>query len=203
MKRTTFFFAFILAALSAFSQNVAPYGGKPGKWVSANGTYSFILDEPLFANPSPAIVGGVELNLPKPERPGYNFRGAKIAGLAIISSASFVDGVLEGYQFDGRRSFERKFGADPEGFWGSQSWRKVYVDGNPEKGFRSKFHKNAGALDFYHVADDFRKWGYLSGGAVFVLGAKGQDWKKCLLDFGIVFVSSSLSKRAGMQWVRN
>ena len=43
----------------------------------------------------------------------------------VIGFASVVDGVVEGYEFDGRLSFERKWGVDAFGFWGSKSWVRV------------------------------------------------------------------------------
>jgi len=152
-----------------------------------------LMAEPLYAQ---------QPNLHLKEK--YKVTTGKAIGWATIAVASAVDGALEGYQFDGRKSFERKWGVDPYGPMGSQSWRMVYVEGNPELGFKSWFHEKWGALDFYHLADDTRKFGYIGGGiSLGIGGAKAnQNWKHWLLDIAITSVISSGAKSAGMRWVR-
>jgi len=152
-----------------------------------------LMTEPLYAQ---------QPNLHLKEK--YKVTTGKAIGWATIAVAGFADGALEGYQFDGRKSFERKWNADPNGFWGSQSWRMIYNEGNPELGVKSKLHKWVGAMDFYHVADDIRKVGYIGGGiSLGIGGAKAtQNWKHWLLDIAITSVISSGAKSAGMKWVR-
>lgn len=65
-------------------------------------------------------------------KPQYKITNTKLIGWSVCIWAGLVDGVLEGYGFDGRRSFERKFGADPDGYFGSRSWAKAYPDKNPQ-----------------------------------------------------------------------
>ena len=122
----------------------------------------------------------------------YKVTKTKIIGWTVLASAGFIDGMVEGYEFDGRTSFERKFGADPNGFWGSQSWR------NKDNWYAKQF----GVFDFYHVADDFRKLGYISGGVLITLGEK-QNWKHLLIDVGVGLLVSSGAKRSGLHYIRN
>ncbi len=144
----------------------------------------------------------INLNLPKQK---YKLSSGKIAGWLTLSAVSFIDGVAEGYTFDGRKSFERKYSVDPYGFWGSESWRRVYVDGDPANGHKSWLHKNLGAWDFYHAADDLRKYGYI--GSASLLGISFYRFDKSiwhwLLDAGISIGLSIFWKRTGMQWIRN
>lgn len=135
----------------------------------------------------------------------YRITKCKMAGWIVLTIAAFADGAVEGYEFDGRTSFERKWGADPSGFWGSQSWRMVYKNGNPEDGYKSWWHEKAGAMDFYHVADDVRKTFYICGGLVVGICAakKNKKFKHYLYDFAISLAITSLAKNAGMIWVRS
>lgn len=126
----------------------------------------------------------------------YNFGKDKWAAMLVVCGAGFVDGMVEGYEFDGRKSFERKWGVDSYGFFGSQSWDSEWTAWE-----RAKMSQT----DFYHVADDVRKWGYQAGG--FMLGRAAarhnkrrvHDWFDVLL----VGVASGLWKSAGMYYVRH
>ena len=121
-----------------------------------------------------------------------------------MAVAGAADGMVEGYEFDGRKSFERKFGVSKTGYFGSESWKRAYKDGNPDNGFKSDFARIMGAQDFYHHADDLRKIGYLSGGVV--IGAQHRKNTKkwhTVADFAIGFAVSSITKSAAMWWIRN
>ena len=99
-------------------------------------------------------------------------------GIIIITLASAIDGILEGYGFDSRRSFERKYGVDTLGFWGSLSWKGKKTFGQ--------------TWDFYHIADDLRKYGYILG-AILI----GLNWTII-----IAILLSIVSKRFGVIWIR-
>ena len=133
----------------------------------------------------------------------YKLTKSKAAGFAALALASAVDGVLEGYAFDGRKSFERKYGADQQSWAGSQSWRRAYVNGDPNQGHASAYAKHFGAWDFYHLADDVRKFGYVGAGLSIGFNFKDQNWRATLLDLLISAIISSGSKRLAMAWVRN
>ncbi len=134
----------------------------------------------------------------------YRITRAKIAGWGMVAVAGAADGAVNGYEFDGRKSFERKFNAKKTGYFGSESWKSAYRNGDPEQGFKSSLHRNIGAFDFYHHADDLRKIGYISGGVV--IGTQHRKNTKkwhTVADFAIGFAVSSITKSAAMWWVRN
>lgn len=135
----------------------------------------------------------------------YRITPAKITGWGISVIGGAADGMVEGYTFDGRTSFERKWNASRYGFWGSESWRMVYRNGQPEQGFKTPLHNWAGAADFYHVADDTRKFGYISGGILIGIGGAkvNTKWWHYAADFGIGFTLSAISKAGAMYWIRN
>jgi len=134
----------------------------------------------------------------------YRITRAKIAGWGMVAVAGAADGAVNGYEFDGRKSFERKFNVSKTGYFGSQSWKRAYKGNNPDNGFKSDFVRIVGAQDFYHHADDLRKIGYLSGGVV--IGTQHRKNTKkwhTVADFAIGFAVSSLTKSAAMWWIRN
>lgn len=125
----------------------------------------------------------------------YEWNKGKYLGLGLTVAGGFIDGAVEGYEFDGRTSFERKWGVEEYSFFGSKSWDM------PMNGWERQF----GKFDFYHVADDLRKVSYISGGIVIGLsGAKlEQKWFHYFYDFLITFAASGISKWAGMYYVRH
>ena len=133
----------------------------------------------------------------------YRITRAKLAGWSMVAVAGAADGAVNGYEFDGRKSFERKFNVSKTGYFGSQSWKRAYKGNNPDNGFKSDFVRIVGAQDFYHHADDLRKIGYLSGGVVLGLNAHRNTNKwHTVADFAIGFAVSSITKSAAMWWIR-
>jgi len=134
----------------------------------------------------------------------YRITPTKLAGWGMVAVAGAADGMVEGYEFDGRKSFERKYGVSKTGYFGSQSWKRAYKGNNQDNGFKSDFVRIMGAQDFYHHADDLRKVGYLSGGVVIGTQHKKNTKKwHTVADFAISFAVSSLTKSAAMWWIRN
>lgn len=133
------------------------------------------------------------------------FAWPKLIGYGLVAFAGFKDGMVEGYEFDGRKSWERKKGVSPYSQRGSESWRSVYMNGDPELGFKSKFHEIMGAWDWYHRNDDYRKIGYVSGGiAIGIGGAKvNKKWWHYAVDFGISLIVSGSAKSMGMKFIRS
>ncbi len=111
-----------------------------------------------------------------------------IIGILAVTIAAFIDGALEGWGFDGRIYFEKRFGANPSGFWGSKSWERKYTNPN-------FWNKHFGVFDFYHVADDLRKYGYITG--AFLIG-----FYSGFVYLIIAIVLSVISKRTGMKTIR-
>jgi len=134
----------------------------------------------------------------------YKITKAKLIGFGLCVAGGATDGLLEGYHIDNRTSFERKYNAKRYGFWGSESWRMVYKGGNPDNGFKSPVHKWLGATDFYHIADDVRKVGYISGGLVIGISAGRTNQKlwHYAADFAISFALSAASKSIAYKYIR-
>ena len=125
----------------------------------------------------------------------YKFGWDKWQGMLVICAAGFVDGAVEGYEFDSRLSFNRKWGVDKYSFFGSHSWDSNW---NSWEKFRGS------QFDFYHLADDTRKVGYVAGG--FMMGRASLKNKRKVhnfFDYTIAFVCSGIWKSAGMYYVRH
>lgn len=135
----------------------------------------------------------------------YKVTKTKVAGWGITAIGGALDGLVEGYEFGDRLFFERKHGVNRYGYWGSQSWRNVYKNGDPANGFKSPAHRWLGAWDFYHHADDGRKLGYIGGSIMLgVGGAKNNTkWWHYAADFAVTFAISAATKSAGMAYIRN
>lgn len=142
--------------------------------------------------------------------PVFNFRGyqvnnLKLAGWAGLAFVGAVDGIVCGYEFDGRKSFERKYNVSKLGYFGSESWLLAYKNSDVQQGQKNAITKVFGAQDFYHHADDFRKLGYISGGITLGVSGTQTNTKKWhyLTDFLIGFAVSGTAKAAGMYFIRN
>ena len=135
----------------------------------------------------------------------YRITRAKVAGWGMCAVGGAADGLLEGYEFDGRKSFERKYGVNKYGYFGSESWRKVYIGGKEANGFKSPLHQVFGASDFYHHADDLRKIGYISGSVIIGINGHKTNTKRWyyIIDFATAFTLSAITKTAAMQWIRS
>lgn len=133
------------------------------------------------------------------------FAWPKLVGYALAGFGGLKDWMVEGFDFDGRTSWERKRGVDAYSQRGSQSWRLAYVNGNPDLGFKSKFHELMGAWDWYHRNDDYRKIGYYTGGIVLGIGGRisNKKIKHYLFDFAIGWAISATAKSIGMKFIRN
>jgi hypothetical protein len=138
-----------------------------------------------------------QINLGSIRGTEYQINKEKWWGFGLVVAAGFVDGMVEGYEFDGRTSFERKWGVSPDNpFWGSNSW---------DTGKNTGWERQFGVVDFYHVADDLRKVGYISGGVTIGIGAakRKQKLRHYLYDIGLSFVIGGISKWAGMYYIRH
>lgn len=134
----------------------------------------------------------------------YRITRGKIAGWSVLAVAGFTDGVVEGFEFDGRKSFERKYNVQPVSCFGSESWKLAYYANDPEQP-KKPLWSVIGAPDFYHLADDVRKIGYISGGiTIGISGAKANTkWWHYAVDFGASLAISGMSKAAGMYCIRH
>lgn len=119
-----------------------------------------------------------------------------IAAILTLLFAGVVDGILEGWGFDGRQSFERKYDIDPFAFFGSKSHLQAYSNPNI-------YNKVFGVFDFYHVFDDLRKGSYILSGIFLVLYVAPDIDANIFVQFIGAFMISAGGKIAGMQWIRN
>lgn len=135
----------------------------------------------------------------------YKFTRGKLIGVTTLAFAGIFDGLIKGYEMDGRRAFQRKYNVSKYSWAGEYSWKRVYVNNDPMQGFKSPFHKWFGAFDFYHTVDDLSKVTYMGGS--FTLGFAGvltnQSIKHAGIDFATSFIVSSLTKSIALAWIRN
>lgn len=113
-----------------------------------------------------------------------------MGGLIVVFLAGAIDGIVEGFEFDGRKSFERKYNVDEFGFWGSKSWTRRTTDPNI-------WNRWFGVFDFYHIGDDLRAMFYLLGATLLA-----QDYRLWLALL-IGWVAKGVGKWLGMGWIRN
>lgn len=145
----------------------------------------------------------IKLNLPQKQK--YKLGWRKPVGWIMLGSVAFINGAGQAYSWGDRKDFEKKWNKDPYGFWGSQSWRMVYVNGDPAQGYKHWIYKHTGAIDFYHVADDISKYGYMTAGTIIGIDFYSEEkvlWH-WLLDLGISLTVAAFGKRAGMNWIHN
>lgn len=142
----------------------------------------------------------VQLNLG-----GYKITKLKLAGLGLVALGGAANGMLQGYEFDGRASFERKWGKSQTGFWGSLSWTKRYRDGNPAYGLAHPAYVVLPVADFYHVTQVVHHHSLVTGGVLVGIGGgfSRQKWWHYLIDIGLSAAVNSTAQAAGLWWIRN
>jgi hypothetical protein len=152
-----------------------------------------------------ALFAAVSLSAQEFKIGTYKVTPGKLAGWGVTAVGGLADGLVEGFEFDGRTFFVRKHGADRYGYWGDLSWTKVYNNRDPAQGFKSPLHRWVGAWDFVHNMDDLRKVGYMGGSVVLgISGSKSNSkWWHYAADFTISFALSAVAKSAGMAYIRN
>lgn len=126
----------------------------------------------------------------------YKLSKEKWIGWSQVAVGSFLIGFRDRYVLDGRIFFEEHWGSAPRSFWGSESWRNVYVNGDPTQGFKSRWAEWTGARDFYHVSGDAGKFLLISGGLTMTLGDK-KPWWHHAINLGASLIISSGFDRLG------
>ena len=124
----------------------------------------------------------------------YKINKNQLIGWSILGVTGVIDGAHTAYSYN-NRIFEQNFGADELGFFGSQSWRRLYD--NPDF-----YNKNFGVFNFDHIAQDLKVLGYVSGGVVIGIGKK-KKFKYYLYDFLISAIVISGTKRLTFEIIRN
>ena len=190
-----------LVASALLSQNVAPYGGQPGKWMTVGGVHTFVLDTPLFSTAAVPITAlpepkGWEWDGPFSKKAEYKITWGKLGLWSANAVAGALWGGREAYHAD-LRVFEKKWGVDEYSFFGSRAWERNYegnrylnADGqpNPHKGdFGNTFR------DYWHFSGATSR--VLWVGTTFTIGAgKKQKLHHKLIDLAI---GGAISATAG------
>ena len=134
----------------------------------------------------------------------YPVTKLKVAGLAIIAIGGAANGAAQGYYYDGGTSFERIWGASPNGFWGSQSWRKRYRNGEPALGLAHPAYSILPVFDFNHSAQFIANHATYTGGIVLGIGSMKSNgkWWHYALDFGAATAANVLFRAAVLNAIR-
>jgi hypothetical protein len=135
---------------------------------------------------------------------GYELTKTKAVGLALVAIGGITNGMLQGYEFDGRMSFERKYNVDPRGYWGSQSWARRYRDFNPAHGLAHPAYKHLPVFDFYHTAQIIHHHSLVTGGIIVGISSAytNKKWWHYGLDLAASTFINSASQSIGLRWIR-
>lgn len=146
-----------------------------------------------------SIAEPVRVSLPADAPLPYRVTMGKAAGFGLCFLGGFVHGMREAYHAE-PKVFELRFGAKPDGFFGSESWKRKYHDydgGNAVE--RSVLFTPVS--DFWHVSAWVEKGYYLTGTAVVVLGER-RRWTHYVADVAISFVAASLGSAISYRALR-
>lgn len=139
----------------------------------------------------------------------YAFSKQQIVGTALSFVGGFIHGMREKYHAD-PRVFEKAFGASPESFFGSESWKRKYDANGNERRFYTSFS------DFWHVSEWVSKGAIMAGTTVLITykhcnkhntntcSCSKKNWKRIGLDLITSFAVSSLGAWTGygsMNWL--
>lgn len=104
--------------------------------------------------------------------------------------AGIMQGCREAYHAD-PAVFERKFGAAPLSWWGSEQWKRNYQDNDPEKPHKTEIFGNVGR-DMWHTFNAGRAT--LAIGATFVIGVQKKPVKQRVIE---VLIGAGLQALTG------
>lgn len=101
-----------------------------------------------------------------------------------------MQGCREAYHAD-PRVFERKFGAAPMSWWGSEQWKRNYVGWNPDNAHKTEIFGNVGR-DMWHTFNAGRAT--LAIGATFAIGVQKKPVKQRVIE---VLIGAGLQALTG------
>lgn len=131
----------ICALTCAFTQEVKPDNSPDFAWNNARWfrSYDYIKqpDRKLFDWSNYPVT--------------WDGKQAAVWGLFALSGVAH--GIREAYHAD-PFLFERRNGVEPTSFWGSDAWKRNYVDNDPDKPHKHELYGNVGR-DIWHTANMF------------------------------------------------
>lgn len=119
---------------------------------------------------------------------GETWDGKQFTIWAMYAGAGVAFGMREAYHAD-PYVFERKWGVGSESFFGSDAWKRNYVDNNPDLPHKHEYFGNVGR-DVWHTFGFASNAVLLSGS--FAIGARKQPWKYKGANFVIALATRSL-----------
>ena len=121
----------------------------------------------------------------------YRFKGNKKQWVwGAYAIAGILHGGREAYHAE-PTVFEKRFGAAPQSFFGSEQWKRNYFNRDPDNGHKPNLFNPV--RDYYHFSGATTKAVWIGG--AFVLGMSKQPMKYKLLDLliGTLITSGTAS----------
>ena len=126
---------------------------------------------------------------------------AACAGLGLSITQGFINGVYQGWTYDGYTSFTRKYGSSKYGFFGELSWTKRYYNRDPKYGVKP-FYKYLPVFDFKHFAEVNANYGGISVGIFLGIETVQQPLKQSIPYLITCLAANLLSRQIGLAAIR-
>lgn len=124
--------------------------------------------------------------------------GKQFSIWGIFALSGIAHGMREAYHAD-PYIFEDSWNANPDGFWGSDAWKRNYHNNDPKQGHKAEYFANFGR-DVWHTADEVDVFG-LSLSSIGT-GMRKQPWKYRLANFAIGMGIRTLFARVTYETLR-
>lgn len=124
--------------------------------------------------------------------------GKEFSIWGIFALSGVAHGMREAYHAD-PYIFEDSWNANPDGFWGSDAWKRNYHNNDPKQGHKAEYFANFGR-DVWHTADEVDVFG-LSLSSIGT-GMRKQPWKYRLANFAIGMGIRTLFARVTYETLR-
>lgn len=116
----------------------------------------------------------------------YSWDGRTISAWLLSMGTGLAHGMREAYHAD-PYVFEKRWGVTSESFWGSDAWKRNYINNDPDLPHKHELFGNVGR-DIWHTSGFVSKTGLIS--ASFAIGSRGGIPRKYrvanwLIGFGI------------------
>lgn len=129
---------------------------------------------------------------------GMSWDGKQLTAWGALALSGVAHGMREAYHAD-PYIFEDSWNANPDGFWGSDAWKRNYHNNDPKQGHKAEYFANFGR-DVWHTADEVDVFG-LSLSSIGT-GMRKQPWKYRLANFAIGMGIRTLFARVTYETLR-